>query len=44
MDDREKLLEQRVELENKVLDLRVHISFDKDLEGNLGLLRQECEK
>ena len=44
MNDREKLLEERAELENKVLDLRIHISFDKNMEGNFGPIREECEK
>jgi transcriptional regulator with PAS, ATPase and Fis domain/CHASE2 domain-containing sensor protein len=44
MIDREKLLEQRTELENKVLDLRIHISFDNKLEDSFGPVRQECEK
>jgi transcriptional regulator with PAS, ATPase and Fis domain/CHASE2 domain-containing sensor protein len=43
MADREKLLEQRTELENKVLDLRIHISFDNNIDNDYGHLRQECE-
>lgn len=44
MNDREKLLEERAELENKVLDLRIHISFDKNMEERFGPIREECEK
>ena len=44
MDAREKLIEQREELENKVLDLRVHISFDKQPQGDFEVIRNECEK
>jgi transcriptional regulator with PAS, ATPase and Fis domain/CHASE2 domain-containing sensor protein len=43
MTDRENLLEQRTELENKVLDLRIHISFDNNIEDKHGDLREECE-
>ena len=44
LQDKDKLLAQRTELENKVLDLRVHISFEKQVVGDLQLLRQECEQ
>jgi DNA-binding NtrC family response regulator/CHASE2 domain-containing sensor protein len=40
--DKEKLLVQRTQLEDKVLDLRVHISFDPPGEEILELLKQEC--
>ncbi|MDA0692792.1 MAG: sigma 54-interacting transcriptional regulator [Nitrospinae bacterium] len=40
--DKEKLLAQRTQLEDKVLDLRVHISFDPPGEEILELLKQEC--
>jgi transcriptional regulator with PAS, ATPase and Fis domain/CHASE2 domain-containing sensor protein len=43
MIDRKKLLEKRTELENKVLDLRIHISFDKNMDEKFGPVRQECE-
>ena len=43
MVDRNKLLEERTELENKVLDLRIHISFDKSMDGEFGPIKQECE-
>ena len=40
-----KLLEERAELENKVLDLRVHISFDKNHGRKFwASYEQECEK
>ena len=44
INDREKLLEERAELENKVLDLRIHISFDKNMEERFGPIREECAK
>jgi transcriptional regulator with PAS, ATPase and Fis domain/CHASE2 domain-containing sensor protein len=44
LQDKDKLLAQRTELENKVLDLRVHISFEKPVVGDLQLLKQECEQ
>ena len=40
--DKEELLAQRTQLEDKVLDLRVHISFDPPGEEILELLKQEC--
>ena len=43
LEDKEKLQEERRELENKVLDLRVHISFDEvRMEGELEQLKAEC--
>ena len=44
IEDKEKLLAQRTELENKVLDLRVHISFDKPVSEDLRLLKEECDR
>jgi transcriptional regulator with PAS, ATPase and Fis domain/CHASE2 domain-containing sensor protein len=44
MNDREKLLEERSDLENKVLDLRIHISFDQSLDDQYAFIREECEK
>ncbi|MBT3509262.1 MAG: sigma 54-interacting transcriptional regulator [Nitrospina sp.] len=40
--DKEELLVQRNQLEDKVLDLRVHISFDPSGEEILEPLKQEC--
>ena len=40
--DREKLEAKREELENKVLDLRVHITFDEPMEETLKTLVDEC--
>ena len=40
--DKEELLAQRTQLEDKVLDLRVHISFDPPGEERLEPLKQEC--
>ena len=42
--DKEKLLAQRSQLEDKVLDLRVHISFDPPSQEALDPLKQECEE
>ncbi|MFQ5672495.1 MAG: sigma 54-interacting transcriptional regulator [Nitrospinales bacterium] len=43
LEDKERLQKERRELENKVLDLRVHISFDEvRMEGELERLRAEC--
>ena len=44
IEDKEKLLVQRAVLENKVLDLRVNISFDKPVNEDLQLLKEECER
>jgi len=44
VEDKEKLLIQRTKLEDKVLDLRIHISFDGPVEETLEPLRKECEK
>ena len=42
--DKEELLVQRTQLEDKVLDLRVHISFDPPSEERLEPLKQECKE
>ncbi|MBT6740026.1 MAG: sigma-54-dependent Fis family transcriptional regulator, partial [Nitrospina sp.] len=42
--DKEELLVQRTQLEDKVLDLRVHISFDRPVEEGLQPLKQECRE
>ena len=40
--DKEELLVQRTQLEDKVLDLRVHIAFDSTGEERLEPLQKEC--
>jgi transcriptional regulator with PAS, ATPase and Fis domain/CHASE2 domain-containing sensor protein len=42
--DKEELLVQRTQLEDKVLDLRVHISFDPLVDERLDPLKQECKE
>jgi transcriptional regulator with PAS, ATPase and Fis domain/CHASE2 domain-containing sensor protein len=42
--DKKELLVQRTQLEDKVLDLRVHISFDPLGEETLEPLKQECKE
>ena len=42
--DKEELLVQRTQLEDKVLDLRVHISFDPLGDERLEPLKQECRE
>ena len=42
--DKEELLVQRTQLEDKVLDLRVHISFDPPGGETLEPLKQECRE
>jgi len=42
--DKEDLLAQRAKLEDKVLDLRVHISFDSPIQETLQPLKIECER
>ena len=41
---KEELLAQRTQLEDKVLDLRVHISFDPLVDERLDPLKQECRE
>ena len=44
IEDKDRLLEQRKDLESKVLDLRVHISIEKPSGQEDQYLKQECEQ
>ena len=44
LEDRERLEAKRAELESKVLDLRVHITFDEPTEQALKSLVEECAR
>ena len=44
IEDKERLLAERVILKNEALDLTLHISIKKPIEGEPQLLKQECEQ